>query len=239
MIDVLFLAQNRLEFTKVCLANLIENTDWSIIHKLYIYDDSSTDGTLEFVRSYNYGPLGPKVHFQFGDFGSPVAIMNHYLSLRDVERADIFAKIDSDTMVPPGWLTETLRVLDKAPWLHFLGIEAFRPVQPGTCSFRLPDNAGFVGGIGLFRSSAFAYSLPRPDGRQGFTQFQEHNEWIRKAWLNPALPVFLLDWVPREPWRSLTQEYVAKGWSRDWADIFPQLCPYPEERKDLWSWWCE
>jgi hypothetical protein len=243
MIDILFLAHNRLEFTKLCLANLIKNTNWSEVARLVIYDDESTDGTREYLHSFDPGIC--KIEFEgkvnvevrTGSFGSPVAIMNNYLR-RDP--ALMFAKIDSDTMVPSGWLDECLRVMDMHPRVDLLGIEAFRPVQPGQHDSRSIDSAAFIGGIGLMRSRAFRYSMPNPDGKHfGFTAWQEHDTELEKAWLNPALPVFLLDWIPREPFRSLTKDYVSKGWNRDWSTIFPEQCPYPEDRKDLWSWWCE
>jgi len=233
MIDILFLAHNRLEFTKVCLANLIKQTNWSEVARLVIYDDESTDGTREFLQNAK-APV--QIEVRTGQYGSPVAIMNNYLR-RDP--AKMFAKIDSDTMVPAEWLDSCLKIMDRHPRLDLLGIEAFRPVQPGFIETRSFDSADFIGGIGLMRTRAFYSSQPQPDGRFGFTSWQERNTEVEKAWLNPALPVFLLDWLPREPYRSLTAEYVKKGWNRDWSAIFPDQCPYPEERKDLWDWWCE
>ncbi len=233
MIDILFLAHNRLAFTKACMENLVANTEWSEVARLVIYDDNSTDGTRELLQHAKY-PVS--VDFRFGEFGSPVSIMNHYLKSNPTT---IFAKIDSDTMVPKEWLDSCLRIMHLHPRLDLLGIEAFRPVAPGLRDDRSFDPAVFIGGIGLMRTIAFRNSLPYPDGRQGFTSWQEREREVEKAWLNPALPVFLLDWIPREPWRSLTLEYVRNGWNRDWASIFPDQCPYPEERKELWSWWCE
>ncbi len=241
MIDILFLSHNRLEFTKLCFENLIKNTNWSEVARLVIYDDESTDGTREYLERLAGAPsrntVSGNVELRTGAFGSPVAIMNNYLR-RDP--AKMFAKIDSDTMVPPMWLDECLRVMDMHPRVDLLGIEAFRPVKPGTVDGRSVDSAAFIGGIGLMRSRAFRYSMPNPDGKHfGFTSWQEKDTEMEKAWLNPALPVFLLDWIPREPFRTLTAEYVKRGWNRDWSTIFPEQCPYPEERKDLWDWYCQ
>lgn len=233
MTDVLFLAHNRRQFTEASLAALIQNTNWSEIERLFIYDDDSKDGTREFLAGATY-PIEPR--FNFNRYGSPVAVMNDYLC---GDAGTVFAKIDSDTMVPPGWLEECHRVLHLNPGLHFLGIEAFRRVDAERNPARQFDPAEFVGGIGLYRVSGFEKSLPRPNGRFGFTEWQQNNPDVMKGWLNPAIPVFLLDWIPREPWKSLTQEYVQKGWNRDWNKLYPDRCPYPESRSDLWSWWCQ
>jgi len=249
MIDLIYLAHNRLEFTKASLANLIANTDWDQVSRLLIYDDNSTDGTREYLQSVEY-PARPEVQLCFGTFGSPVAIMNHHIQAGGEE---LFAKIDSDTMVPLGWLEECLPVVDR---LDLLGIEARLCVDEVTpCPWERPQGfrawrsfvpASFIGGIGLMRRPAFRHplsgelSLPIPNGRFGFTSWQERHNcqriegdgWLRIGWLNPSMPTFLLDRLPREPWSSLSREYVDKGWQRAWP-------PYDESYSDQWSWWCE
>jgi glycosyltransferase involved in cell wall biosynthesis len=222
MIDIIFPTHNRLEFTKESLAALIANTDWKHVRRMVIYDDASVDGTREWLATAEI----PKVKVIHGEFGGPVAVMNHYLI--SGEAADVFAKIDNDTVVPPGWLTECLTVMRENPEVDLLGIEAFRPVVAGQAK-RNPDDAKFIGGIGLMRARAFI-TLPRPGGRFGFTAWQERAPWVKKAWLNPALPVFLLDRLPMDPWRKLSKGYIAQGWQREWP-------VYPHSAAPLWKWW--
>jgi hypothetical protein len=227
MIDILYLAHNRLEFTKASLAVLIENTNWQHVDKLIIYDDSSSDGTSEYLQKYVF-PI--KTDLRFGIFGSPVSIMNDYLCNLDSHDHRVFAKIDSDTMVPTRWLDTCLSVMSRNPDLDLLGIEAFNQVITGNGE-RGYTQARYIGGIGMMRAGAFV-TLPRPSGRFGFTAWQENTPRVKKGWIDPSLPVFLLDRLPREPWRSLALEYVAKGWAREWG-------PYSENDKALWSWWIE
>ena len=234
MIDLIVLSHNRLAFTEACVKNLIKNTNWQEVGGLYIFDDDSSDGTREYLQAEKY-PIKPQ--FRFGQYGSPVRIMNEFL-YKDSQNP-VFAKIDSDTMVPKHWLDECLRVMHLHPGLDLLGIEAFRPVKSGAGVQREFDTAAFIGGIGLMRTRAFSVSQPTPHGRHGFTSWQERHEEISKGWLNPAIPVFLLDWIPREPWLSLTRDYVNSGWNRDWSQLFPGRCPYPESRRELWSWYCK
>jgi glycosyltransferase involved in cell wall biosynthesis len=227
MIDLMFLTKNRLEFTKASLQALLANTNWNQVARLFLYDDDSTDGTEDYLLRLEY-PVTAEQRFD-RNYGSPVKVMNEYLSH---EGGHVFAKIDNDTMVPPGWLDECLKVMDRHPELDFLGIEAFNLVVAGQTerSYRAAD---FIGGIGLMRTRAFA-TLPTPHGRFGFTEWQQNESpEVKKGWINPSLPVFLLDHLPREPWLSLSREYVAKGWQRiQWG-------PYEEKNKALWEWWCE
>lgn len=228
LIDLLFLACNRREFTQASLQALRVNTDWGKVGRAYLYDDNSTDGTPQCLLEPD---LPVETRVISGVFGSPVSVMNHYLSALDATNNEIFAKIDNDTMVPPGWLGAALQVMDAHRNLDLLGIEAHRSLGVEANGVaRAFEPASFIGGIGLMRQGSFI-TLPRPSGRFGFTAWQEKSPWVTKGWLKPALPVFLLDRLPREPWQSLSAEYVAKGWQRPWGQ-------YEEKDRDLWSWWC-
>lgn len=222
-VDILYLASNRRQFTITSAAALRLNTDWSRVRLAHIYHDGeSTDGTLEALRAEV--ALWPcEVVFHETSLGSPVAVMNHYL-LGDP--AEWFAKIDNDTMVPPGWLPACLDALRNQPYIDLLGIEATRPLGDGRS---LIEPSGHIGGIGLMRSSAFT-ELPKPHGRSGFGEWQNEHLEAQRGWLNPSIPVFLLDRLPFEPWASLSAEYEAKGWQRPWKR-------YTEEDSKLWEWW--
>lgn len=223
MIDLIYLAFNRLEMTRATLTALLDNTEWNLVRKFIIYDEGSSDGTREYLQSTKYPHPASLI---FRKIGGPVAITKHYLAHAP---AEIFAKIDNDTMLPPFWLSECLKAMH--PKLDLLGIEAFYPVQSGQIQ-RGYTAAKHIGGIGLMRSRCFK-SMPKehgPGGRFGFTSWQIANKGVSKGWINPSLPVFLLDRMPMDPWLSLSQAYVKKGWQRDWAK-------YTDERKELWSWW--
>src|SRR6185437_7799659 len=129
MIDILYLAKGRPEFTAASLAALKANTDWSKVRAVWVFTDGADDlpsfgGLVNCVRD-------GRVH------GGPVAIMNHYLS---GPGAEIFAKIDNDCIVPPGWLDQSLAVMEAHPELALLGIEppASRTPAPWTRKNRSP-----------------------------------------------------------------------------------------------------
>jgi hypothetical protein len=224
MIHLLFLAHNRLEFTKACVAALIANTDWSLVRHVWCYDDFSSDGTKAYLQSLTW-PVESTLYLK--KLYGPVAIMNHFLQLA---KPEMFAKIDNDTIVPPGWLNACLDVMDASPELELLGIECGHdnPEMAGPRSYR---RAHHIGGIGLMRAEVFSkYGLPRPDGRMGFTAWQERND-VHAGWLEPPLPVALLDHLPMEPWRSLSALYVRNGWQRQpWGF-------YEQKSSKLWEWW--
>ncbi len=238
MIDVLFLAKNRLEFTKASFTALVAHTDWSLVDDLWIYDDGSMDGTREWLRSQNN--YSRHTHIIDSKLGAPAAIMNDYLNRSD---AELFAKIDNDVIVTPGWLTVCSDVMSCCPELDLLGIEppqSRTPRSPGGLRSKCPEytarpadmyvSCDSIGGIGLMRRSAFSDRTMTPHSiHGGFTEFQVSHPNIVKGWITPPLNVFLLDRMPTEPWASLSREYIAKGWQRPWSSYDPKV--------PFWNWW--
>lgn len=224
MIDILYVAHNRLEFTIASFNALLDNTDWDEVAGLFVADDNSGDGTATFLsRTIEAGkvPENVSVTWNGSPFGGPVAAMNWYLD-GPSDDVDIFAKIDNDFVVCPGWLPEMLKQMTLHPELDILGMEPFlgdpsMPPLPG----RTIQEARHIGGKGLLRLRAFSHCRPTPGGEhgyQGFTQWQEKHPEITKAWISPDLPVFGLDQIREEDghWRARALEYEAEGWSRTW-----------------------
>ena len=71
------------------------------------------------------GRVPAPVRFTCTSFGSPVDAMLHFIQAAS---APILAKSDNDAMLPPGWLRQSLEVLDRHPELTLLGIEAMNPL---------------------------------------------------------------------------------------------------------------
>jgi glycosyltransferase involved in cell wall biosynthesis len=234
-VDVLFVSWNRLAYTAASFAALAANTNWSLVERLWLADDGSEDGTRELLAKLVDGIEAPHAWVP-APFGGPVQAVNRYLPNRS-DCAEAFAKVDNDTVVCPGWLDELVGLLDRHPDIDLLGV---RPDigPPQTCPYKLRGvrYAPFVDGNGLWRHRAFdGRPRPRPmrrDSRQGFTQWQQARPDVKKAWANPDLPVFQLDCLPLEPWRSLGEEYAARGWQRGWPNAV-----YPEDASAYWDWW--
>lgn len=212
---------------------LQSHTNWDLVNKLVVYDDGSEDGTLEFLREQTergkirHHHRDIPVELRVGDFRSPPAIMNHFV--RTCE-ADAFAKIDSDIALPGGWLEKMADVLEKHPDLDLLGMEAGQVAMQGRDGVVYPEYGiepcTHIGGVGLMRTSAFR---KRPEipyrGRFGFTEWQQRYD-VPRAWIKPDIHCPQLDKIPDEPWASLTEEYIEKGWSRPWGKYDEWTRPY-------------
>lgn len=255
MCDLIYLAKNRLEFTKASFTSLMRNTDWSLVDTLWIYDDGSTDGTRKWLLKAALDvPLDKKL-FTDSRIGSPAGIMNDYLSRiaayndpMQPNGKQLFAKVDNDVIVPPGWLNACMRTMVAHHELDLLGIEPPESRTPhlagGKRSICPEYDYGVVlggrpiyaacdsiGGIGLMRRTAFTLNGSiRPHSIYGgFTEWQLQNKSVTKGWICPPLKVFLLDRLPTEPWASLSREYIARGWQRAWSGYDPA--------DPFWGWW--
>lgn len=227
-VDLLYLAWNRLDFTRASFEILLRNTEWEHVRRLLVYDDGSTDGTREYLDDA-VGQAPVDAHLAFAGFGSPVSVMNCYL---DDDPAEAFVKLDNDIAVPAGWLGSLLTVADAHPELELLGMEAGMTELAGRDGKPWDGTYGYqpcthIGGVGFMRTEAFTLRpRPIPRGRFGFTAWQHENEPTR-GWIVPDLLVPQLDRVPLEPWRSLSESYVARGWQRPWPAMDAQWgAPY-------------
>lgn len=233
-LDVIFLAWNRLEFTRFAWEKLVENTDWSLVRAIHVYDDGSTDGTYGFLGSQVVldSPVPVVLHSPNPPRSGPVVIMHRYLRF-DSDGADAFAKIDNDIAVSPGWLNIAVDVMERNPDLSLLGIEGGTMPLPGSDFDGVygVEPSTHVGGVGVFRTEPFQGKRRRlrPDGRNGFTEWQHTHTEVGRGWLDPGVPFCCLDRVPIEPWRSLSIEYVERGWQRPWTPYDPRF-PY------WWEW---
>jgi glycosyltransferase involved in cell wall biosynthesis len=225
-IDLLYTAFNRLDFTKASFATLAENTDWELVRELVVNDDGSTDGTREWLQE-NLHRIPVPSRLTTSMFGTPIAVFSDFIAHAT---APIVAKTDNDVLLPPHWLRESLAVLEAHPELTFLGIEAIQAHALTHAGPRSFAPARWISGLGLYRRQAFAKSLPQPLHRWfGFEQWiDRQNPPLVVGWMDPAMPLVLLDRVPFEPWRSLTDAYVANGWQRRWHEHEPDSM--------LWDW---
>jgi len=107
-IDILFLTWNRLELNKRSLPNLLDS-DPDVDFRVHVYDNNSTDGTVEYLKSLDHPKIG-SITFNDKNLGiSPVT--NTFWGKTD---AEIIGKIDNDIMVPKGWVSKVLLRLENA-----------------------------------------------------------------------------------------------------------------------------
>jgi len=228
MIDLLFLAYNRLEFTQESFRTLLANTNWERVRKLYLIDDGSTDGTKEFLRETRAPTVNEFVELRTG---SPIAAKLEFWKRAS---ADFCVALDNDVMCPPGWLDECMKPFETHGDLDVLGIEAIaRPLRT-TAGPRSYRHARELSSLGICRRSVFdRFGYPQVACKYwGFDRWLKRNSGIRRGWLTPSIPIFLLDRLPMNPWREYTKRYIGRGWQRN-----EPSWNYTNKDSYLWSWW--
>lgn len=216
---------------------MVAHTNWDLVSKLVVYDDGSEDGTLEFLRErtakgkIRYHHRDIPIELRVSDLRSPPAIMNHYLATSE---ADAFMKVDNDIALPAGYLDKMASVLAAHPEIDLLGMEAGMVAMQGRDGKVFDgydiEPCSHIGGVGLMRVSGFKSRPEIPSrGRYGFTDFQTRYD-VPRAWIIPDIDCPQLDRLPFEPWVSLTEDYIEKGWNRVWTKYDEvAMAPY-------WAW---
>jgi GT2 family glycosyltransferase len=98
--SIVVLTHDNLAFSRMCLASVLENTDYPN-YELVVVDNASSDGTVEELQAIA-GRL-PNVKVILNDFNAGFGPGNNQ-GLR-AATGDILVLLNNDTIVPRGWLT--------------------------------------------------------------------------------------------------------------------------------------
>lgn len=196
--------------------------------RLVVYDDGSEPWTRLWLQDSCAAVDVVPVDFRAGRrWGSPVAIMAHYLSHNPAER---FVKVDNDIALAPGWLDALLTVADAHRYVDLLGFELGMTQVLGRDHPFTFEPSSHIGGIGLMRTRAFENRPLKPLGTHyGFTEWQHTHGEVRRGWITPDLLCPLMDRLPFEPFLSLSARYQRLRWQRPWGT-------YPVRMGWAWEW---
>ncbi len=107
--SVVVLTHDNLAFTRMCLASVLENTDYPN-YELIVVDNASSDGTVEELQRLEN--LTPLVRAIMNDHNAGFGPGNNQGLA--AARGEILVLLNNDTVVPRGWLTRLARHLDDA-----------------------------------------------------------------------------------------------------------------------------
>ena len=107
--SVIVLTHDNLAFSRMCLASLLENTDYPN-YELIVVDNASSDGTVEELQRLA-GSI-PTVRVILNDHNAGFGPGNN--QGLTAATGEILVLLNNDTVVPRGWLTRLARHLDDA-----------------------------------------------------------------------------------------------------------------------------
>jgi GT2 family glycosyltransferase len=107
--SVVVLTHDNLAFSRMCLASLLENTDYPN-YELIVVDNASSDGTVEELQRLA-GSI-PIVRVILNDYNAGFGPGNNQGLA--AATGDILVLLNNDTVVPRGWLTRLARHLNDA-----------------------------------------------------------------------------------------------------------------------------
>jgi glycosyltransferase involved in cell wall biosynthesis len=192
MIPVLFITYNRLAYTKQALEALSNSYDVII----YVIDNGSTDGTVEWLKSYQWrGPHSTRYNsINIGIAGA----MNQFLL--GTKNYSVVGKVDNDTIVPLDWVIKMVPHIAKADILqakHHLiqasGVGTFdewTSTMPADGPLRFNH---FVGGSGILFKRSIVDRIPETAWKLGgWREWQRMHPQYKKAFVTDV-EIELLD----------------------------------------------
>jgi GT2 family glycosyltransferase len=122
-LNVAILTHNALEYTQRCLASLAEHTRQP--HSIYILDNGSTDGSVEWLRAQEAANL--KVTFSRNNLGVPAGRNLLIYEILPAGAEDEFMVfLDNDVEVRPGWCEGFLDLFARRPEMGIAGAVGHR-----------------------------------------------------------------------------------------------------------------
>ena len=189
MISIVIPAFNQLEYTRQCLASILENTTGA--HQLILVDNGSTEPVYEFFQAIP-GAIAIRSETNLGFAGGVNLGLAHV-------RGHVLL-LNNDTLVPRGWLEGLAAVLDQAPDIGMVGpmsnyvsgsqlipgltfeslddINDFATKRRAEFGGRVRDVARLVGFCMLIRDRAFAQA-GLLDEAYGIGNFEDDDYCVR------------------------------------------------------------
>ncbi|MFM9105948.1 MAG: glycosyltransferase family 2 protein [Chloroflexota bacterium] len=121
--SVIVITFDNLAYNRMCLASLLENTDYPNL-EIVVVDNGSTDGTVDWLREQS--ARFPHIRLMLNDTNTGFGPANNQ-AMADAT-GDIFVLLNNDTIVPHGWLNRLAHHLDD-PSIGLLG-----PATNRTCN---------------------------------------------------------------------------------------------------------
>lgn len=192
-IPILMITHNRLAYTKKAVEALM-----SVRHALpFIYDNGSTDGTSEWLDSFNFKPRIPILFFDTRNSGISGA-MNLFLSR--MSNYEVLGKCDNDTILPPDFIEKMapyMKYADMIQAKHHIIKETDPNGWEGFTRNMKKENGvlyhHFIGGSGILFKREFVNELPETKKvLLPWREFQKQHPELKKAFV-PSVEIKLLD----------------------------------------------
>jgi GT2 family glycosyltransferase len=115
--SIIVLSYNGLEeTTRPCLESIVKNTS-NEAYELIIVDNASTDGTVEYLKSFAASHVNTKLHLNTVNKGYAGG-NNDGLRLAN---GRYIVLLNNDTLVPEGWLDSLLQLFEVQPQIGLVG----------------------------------------------------------------------------------------------------------------------
>ncbi|MEO8514189.1 MAG: glycosyltransferase [Ignavibacteria bacterium] len=119
LISIFVVTYNRLEYLKKCVNSLLTSIKGAK-YEIIIWDNNSTDGTVEYLRSINNGSI--RIHYNDTNIGTNA---KHYVT--EMCKGEYIVGIDDDVIDFPGnWLIAMVEAYKNIPKIGYLSTDVIQ-----------------------------------------------------------------------------------------------------------------
>lgn len=200
--DVCFQVWNRPEWTEKALIAIDKNTEWDLVNKFYIMDDSSEKETAEILEKYE----NPKKVLVHKKFGGALASLKTFAELAETK---LVFNLENDVLVPLNWNL----VMAK---------EFYYDSSIGIIKGMSQDLPGYI----YWNTALAGFNLECL--KELLAKMGTTDRWIKGGWAKILDPKWRIHSVPtlffdkldyHEEEFPLIDHYYEKGWSKCSSDM--------------------
>ena len=191
---------NRVEFTRISINAILKNTDFSLVKKVFVYDNDSRDGTWPVVA---FSGLQAKQ----GKYNCANSCLNEFQREPGMGNVKYVIKIDSDTVVRKDWLKKCDDFLQSKKMIGQLHL---RKQLKGKIPVECNEHGGnFIALVSLVKKfGQFRVNSPYP-GCQDFGAFV-----VNEGYKRYSIPGITYDLSKKPEYAELVNKYRKQGWMR-------------------------
>jgi len=191
---------NRVEFTRICVNAILKNTDFSLVKKVFVYDNDSRDGTWPLVAFSGF-------QAKQGKYNCANFCLNEFQREPGMGNVKYVIKIDSDTIVRNGWLNKCDEFLSSDKMIGQLHI---RKQKTGKIPVECNEHGGnFITLVSLLKKFGQFRVNSKYPGCQDYGMFV-----VKEGYKRYSIPGISYDLTRKPEFADQVAKYRKQEWMR-------------------------
>jgi len=206
---IVYASHNRLDYVKMTLPQVIEEAkQCGLSPFVYVGDDNSTDGTLDYIKTVNGIDLLES--YPEGVAGNSTFALNRAFEIARKEGFEYVYKVDNDILLADGQIARMVKLMDQYQDACSIMVEEAINLPYINPVITVTENI-FTSSLGIHRPEAYPFKMVGNNRYFGFSQYQ--SKQLKKGWACYRVKGIGNTNLDGSPWSQQMQN-LQKGFSR-------------------------